>query len=100
MVTLMAAKWVGDFFNKGIYDTHITVRKIPYLGWDSPLWMRKFKASDIMSTPVRCFKPVARVKKVIQVLKETTHNGFPIRDKQGHYTGLILRSQLVVMLEK
>ena len=32
MVTLMVAKWVGDFFNKGIYDTHMTFRKIPYLG--------------------------------------------------------------------
>ena len=32
MITLMIAKWTGDYFNEGIYDIHILLKKIPLLG--------------------------------------------------------------------
>jgi H+/Cl- antiporter ClcA len=28
IVTLIIAKWVGDYFNHGIYDTHIFLKKV------------------------------------------------------------------------
>jgi len=36
MITLMVAKWTGDLFNKGLYDIHIELRKIPLLEWEWP----------------------------------------------------------------
>lgn len=36
MVVLMIAKWVGDFFNQGIYDVQIQLAEVPVLAWDPP----------------------------------------------------------------
>ena len=36
MVVLLVAKWVGDFFNEGLYDIHIQLSGVPLLGWDPP----------------------------------------------------------------
>ena len=32
MVVLLVAKWVGDFFNEGLYDIHIQLAGVPLLG--------------------------------------------------------------------
>ncbi|KAL9957079.1 hypothetical protein ACROYT_G038670 [Oculina patagonica] len=37
MIVLMIAKWVGDFFNEGLYDIHIKLQGVPLLGWDAPV---------------------------------------------------------------
>lgn len=42
LVTLMVAKWVGDLFNEGLYDIHIELKEVPFLGWDSPESMDRF----------------------------------------------------------
>ena len=62
-----------------------------------------------MSTPVTTFRTVERVGKVIDVLKAEPFNGFPIIDEHipstesgdsfGVLRGLILRSQLIVLLQ-
>ncbi|XP_010772365.1 chloride transport protein 6, partial [Notothenia coriiceps] len=41
MITLMVAKWTGDFFNKGIYDIHIQLRGVPLLEWETEVEMDK-----------------------------------------------------------
>lgn len=120
MIVLMIAKWVGDFFNEGLYDIHIKLQGVPLLGWEAPSMAVGLNVSDIMSQKVVCFKSVEKVGRIVDVLKDTSshHNGFPVVDflelregeessnadrdtaPFGTFRGLILRSQLIILLKQ
>lgn len=110
MLVIMVAKWVGDLFNEGLYDIHIRLARVPILGWDPPQMAVDLNARYIMNKPVVCMNLVENVGRVIDILKSTTHNGFPIveclpQDEEsnngifGAFRGVILRSQLIVLLK-
>jgi len=112
MVVLMVAKWVGDYFNEGIYDIHIQLAGVPLLSWDPPPLSATTYASEVMSHPVITFSTQEKVGRILDVLKSTSHNGFPVVDgtpieldqnlyrrEFGKARGLILRSELIVMLQ-
>ncbi|XP_053987126.1 H(+)/Cl(-) exchange transporter 7 [Hylaeus anthracinus] len=109
IIVLIMAKWVGDFFNEGIYDIHIQMAGIPILPWEAPPLSNNIYASEIMSHPVVTLKTVENVGHIVELLKCVTFNGFPIVDppssdqteihSYGRFRGLILRSQLIVLLQ-
>jgi hypothetical protein len=117
MITLMVAKWTGDWFNEGLYDIAIegkcraivlflavrahfsvSVKQIPLLHWEPPHFMRKFRASDVMARDAVQFSRVEQVEHIHHVLHHTTHNGFPVVHDDGTFAGVILRSQLITLL--
>ncbi|XP_070580621.1 H(+)/Cl(-) exchange transporter 7-like [Ptychodera flava] len=109
MLVLMLAKWVGDYFNMGLYDIHIHLQSVPLLGWDPPSMGHGISAHDVMSSPVVTLNTIENVGKIVDVLSrpESNHNGFPVVDPNettdrsyGTYRGLILRSQLIVLLKR
>ena len=127
MITLIMAKWVGDLFNEGIYDIHIQLSSIPFLNWEPIVQSTHIYASEVMSTPVTTFRTTEKVRDIIQVLENESHNGFPVVDMDiapdspfgdlndmsgsfnmdyghratfGRFRGLILRWQLIVMLKE
>lgn len=105
IITLISAKFCGDLFNEGIYDTQIAVSKVPMLGWRVKRPYRCLKALQIMSHPPVCIRLRESVSRIIEVLKTCPHNGFPVVDRigedglPGHFCGLILRSQLVIIVK-
>ncbi|XP_039293986.1 H(+)/Cl(-) exchange transporter 7 [Nilaparvata lugens] len=115
MVTLITAKWVGDFFNEGLYDIHIQLSGVPLLAWEPPPLSSNVRAHAFMSYPVYTLKPIETVGHIVDLLKNTTFNGFPVTDTEhkiepkngnavrgqsfGRLRGLILRSQLIVLLQ-
>lgn len=105
IVTLIAAKWTGDYFNEGIYDTHIRLAGVPLLSWEPPPLAHNIYASEVMSHPVICVQAIEKVSHIVHLLRTTTHNGFPVVDltddlnSNGRIRGLILRSQLIVLLQ-
>lgn len=127
MITLMVAKWIGDLFNEGIYDIHIQLSSVPFLNWEPPVLTSTVYASEIMSTPVTTLKITENVGRIIDILVSQTHNGFPVVDHDsmtdtrfssdltdsgtyvnpiskartfGRFRGLILRWQLIVILQE
>lgn len=80
IVTLIAAKWTGDFFNEGIYDTLIQLSGVPLLLWEPPPLVHNIYASEVMSHPVVTLKSVENVGHIVELLKLTTYNGFPVVD--------------------
>ncbi|KAH0947333.1 hypothetical protein HN011_003798 [Eciton burchellii] len=109
IIVLIMAKWVGDFFNEGIYEIHTQMAGIPLLPWESPPLSNNIYASEIMCHPVVALKTVDNVGHIIELLKCVSFNGFPVVDppssdqseirSYGRFRGLILRSQLIVLLK-
>lgn len=107
ILTLTAAKWMGDYFNDGIYDEGIKSNRIPMLQWHTPIKKVNMKAKKIMSEEVICVRMRESVDYIVKILRTTTHNGFPVVDQvdqqnrnHGRLRGIILRSQLIVILKR
>ncbi|XP_073689288.1 H(+)/Cl(-) exchange transporter 7 isoform X1 [Garra rufa] len=108
MLVLMTAKIVGDYFIEGLYDIHIKLQSVPFLHWEAPPTSHWLTAREVMSSPVTCFNRVEKVGRIVDILSNTStnHNGFPVvldtadnDDEPGKICGLILRSQLIVLLK-
>ncbi|XP_045075915.1 H(+)/Cl(-) exchange transporter 7-like isoform X2 [Coregonus clupeaformis] len=107
MLVLMTAKIVGDYFVEGLYDIHIKLQSVPFLHWEAPATSHWLTAREVMSAPVTCFKRIEKVGTIVDVLSNTStnHNGFPVvvpvaaSDDPGKICGLILRSQIIVLLK-
>uniref|UniRef100_A0AAY5KF55 Chloride channel protein n=1 Tax=Esox lucius TaxID=8010 RepID=A0AAY5KF55_ESOLU len=78
MITLMVAKWIGDFFNKGIYDIHIHLRGVPMLEWETEVEMDKLTASDIMEPNLTYVYPHTRIQSLVSILRTTIYHAFPV----------------------
>ncbi|KAM7405444.1 hypothetical protein PAMP_012706 [Pampus punctatissimus] len=78
MITLMVAKWTGDFFNKGIYDIHVQLRGVPLLEWETEVEMDKLTASDIMEPNLTYVYPHTRVQSLVSILRTTVYHAFPV----------------------
>ena len=117
MLTLMVAKWVGDYFSEGLYDIHINLNSVPILPWEPLSYPRNIYASEVMSAPVTTFRTNENVGYIVDVLKSESHNGFPVVDEMecmgesmfeslssnrcsGRFRGMILRWQLILILQK
>ncbi|XP_076596632.1 H(+)/Cl(-) exchange transporter 6 isoform X1 [Chaetodon auriga] len=97
MITLMVAKWTGDFFNKGIYDIHIQLRGVPLLEWETEIEMDKLTASDIMEPNLTYVYPHTRVQSLVSILRTTVYHAFPVvtenrQNEQDFMKGNILIS--------
>uniref|UniRef100_A0A8C4HAH9 Chloride channel protein n=1 Tax=Dicentrarchus labrax TaxID=13489 RepID=A0A8C4HAH9_DICLA len=100
MITLMVAKWTGDFFNKGIYDIHIQLRGVPLLEWETEVEMDKLTASDIMEPNLTYVYPHTRVQSLVSILRTTVYHAFPVvtenrQNEQDFMKGNILVSNNV-----
>ncbi|XP_020502609.1 H(+)/Cl(-) exchange transporter 7 isoform X1 [Labrus bergylta] len=107
MLVLMTAKIVGDYFVEGLYDIHIKLQSVPFLHWDAPATSHWLTAREVMSSPVTCLNRLEKVGTIVDILSNTStnHNGFPVvvevtaGDEPPKLCGLILRSQLIVLLK-
>lgn len=82
------------------------------LGWDPPKLSRNILAKNIMRKDVVALELIENVGRIKEILRSTKHHGFPIVDRinialtnasypeYGRLKGLILRSQLIILLKK
>jgi hypothetical protein len=120
MLAVMSAKWVGDAISKSIYEELIgesaivitvhaniitELKSIPFLEHHPPLSTYELTVTDVMKKPVVCINQVESLRKIVEILETTKHNGFPVVSYEGPlrpktYRGLITRTQLLVLLER
>ncbi|XP_054435712.1 H(+)/Cl(-) exchange transporter 6 [Pteronotus mesoamericanus] len=96
MITLMVAKWTGDFFNKGIYDVHVGLRGVPLLEWETEAEMDKLRASDIMEPNLTYVYPHTRIQSLVSILRTTVHHAFPVvTENRGNEKEFMKGNQLI-----
>eukprot|EP00599_Poterioochromonas_sp_BG-1_P012444 CAMPEP_0173159256 /NCGR_PEP_ID=MMETSP1105-20130129/16980_1 /TAXON_ID=2985 /ORGANISM="Ochromonas sp., Strain BG-1" /LENGTH=866 /DNA_ID=CAMNT_0014077613 /DNA_START=186 /DNA_END=2786 /DNA_ORIENTATION=- len=101
MVTFAAARYSGNAINEPMYDMQIHLKSMPFLeGSLHSLGMLNYHPiSQIMAQPVVTLNEVEKVRRVMEVLNTTSHNGFPVVSKDGRLRGLILRKTLCTLLK-
>ena len=107
MITIMVAKWTGDFLSHPLYHALLEFKCIPFLGHEpmliksdgSVLNLDLFTAQDSMTKPVRTVNMFASVHSICKVLLGCTHCGFPVVKSLGEklentFCGEITRLEL------
>lgn len=99
MLVLLIAKGVGDASGiKAIYDLHVGLKGIPFLEPHPEAFMQNIKANELSVRPVIQFRKLEKINTLIQVLQTTTHNAFPVVDRnstgENVILGMLLRSSL------
>lgn len=104
MLTLMAARFTGNVFNEGLYDIHIKLKNIPFMEPDVPpiAERNEIVAGQVMSTEVKCLRPVERAGVVHDLLRACSHGTFPIVDtvSGGTLYGTASRYMLCTLLQR
>eukprot|EP00882_Tetradesmus_deserticola_P024450 GHRQ01026720.1.p2 GENE.GHRQ01026720.1~~GHRQ01026720.1.p2 ORF type:complete len:320 (+),score=157.20 GHRQ01026720.1:381-1340(+) len=103
MLVTLVAKAVGDGTGvKPVYESLIELKQLPYLEPHPHSLMRHITAVEAAGQPAVTFARVERVGRILEVLRATLHNGFAVTgaagDGEQHIMGIVLRSQLVVLL--
>lgn len=113
MFVLLIAKTVGDCFNPSIYEIILHLKGLPFLESHPEPWMRNITVGELadVKPPVVSLCGVEKVGRIVDVLRNTTHNGFPVVDEgvvpplglpigAMELHGLVLRAHLLQVLKK
>lgn len=103
ILTSFFARWVGNYFNEGIYDIHIHLRHAPFLDWNPSLRGSFLRVKHIMTPNPKTLRTVERAGVIFDLLVSTKHNAFPVIVEDPtfgsrFFAGVILRKQLNVLL--
>lgn len=104
MLVLLISKTIGDLFNLSVYDQIIHIKGLPFLEEKPQPYMKHLTVLEVCSCPPVTLSVVERVGNIMEALRMTDHNGFPVLEttsssKYPTLYGLILRSHLLVLLQ-
>lgn len=113
MLVLLISKSVGDCFNLSIYEIILELKGLPFLDANPEPWMRNITVGELadVKPPVVTLRGIEKVGRIVEVLKNTTHNGFPVVDEgvvppvglpvgATELHGIVLRTHLLLVLKK
>ncbi|XP_068654252.1 chloride channel protein CLC-b [Aristolochia californica] len=113
MIVLLISKTVGDIFNPSIYEIILHLKGLPFLEAHAEPWMRNLSVGELAAAKpsVVTLHGVEKVAHLVEVLRNTTHNGFPVVDEgvvlpaglpmgATELHGLVLRSHIIAVLRK
>ncbi|KAL3908888.1 MAG: hypothetical protein SGILL_008311 [Bacillariaceae sp.] len=101
MIVVVVANYFAYLIHEdGVYDVLIKIKGYPYLGpSETKESLDIFQVSEIMNAPVITVREKERAIKLVRLLQDYRHNGFPVVDRQGRYKGLVRRKQIVALIE-
>jgi len=115
--TFLGANFVSRMFSiEGIYDIGLRTKLLRYLPHSADWLMDLCTVNEVMSRPVHTMRCIETIGNIVDTLRATSHNGFPVvslgvaqapshEDVQpretftgGRFEGVILRSHLRQLL--
>ena len=101
IVTVIVSRFVANWVHQdGIYETGMRLKGYPYLVHEEKKKWDMFEVRSIMSAPVATVYSREKTSRLVRLLRESSHNGFPVVDKKtGNFLGLVRRKQIVALLE-
>ncbi|CAK9865491.1 unnamed protein product [Sphagnum jensenii] len=111
IVAIVLSNWAAyHIHSAGAYESDLEhLGGVCFLQSEAPHKLISVTAADIMAHNVICFNEIVSVREVVKVLRETSHNGFPVlrftsseltSHPDGQLVGLILRHQIMLLLEE
>ncbi|KAK7492242.1 hypothetical protein BaRGS_00016539 [Batillaria attramentaria] len=111
MVSVMVAKWIGDFFTHPIFHAVLEMKCIPFLESDprvtimgKSIKLELYTVKNVMTSPVVTVCERASVQELAAIMLNTCHGGFPVlhikANGKGRFIGIITRLELMVLLSK
>jgi len=108
ILAVVMSNWVAHYIHsEGVYESDLERNgTVSFLRSEPPKMLQAMLASHIMSQNVVGVYEVETVERVLHILKYTRHNGFPVFSREGQkdgskkLEGLILRSQIIVLLHR
>ncbi|ORC90562.1 chloride channel protein [Trypanosoma theileri] len=100
MMGITIAKKTAELFTHNINDILLEARCIPMLNFENQIHKYPmFDARHVMIRNVVILETVCTIERVLDVLRSSHHNGFPIESVRDRtYKGIILRKQLEILL--
>merc|ERR1712188_79145 len=103
ILAVVMSNWVAhNIHSEGVYESDLEKNgSVSFLRSEPSKVLHVMTAEQIMSQTVATVHEVESVDRLLHLLKYTRHNGFPVISKDTErLEGLILRSQIIVMLHR
>jgi len=100
MFVVVIANYVAHLiYEDGVYDVLVKLKGYPYLDHSKDGCYDVFLVRDIMSKPLVTVREKETAIRLVEILRNTSHNGFPVVDEHGRLKGLVRRKQIVALME-
>ena len=100
MIVVVIANYVAQLiYEDGIYEVLMKLKGYPYIDHSKDDCYDVYLVRDIMSTPVVTVREKERAHHLVDLLRKTSHNGFPVVDEHGRFKGLVRRKQIIALME-
>jgi len=103
ILAVVMSNWVAhNIHSEGVYESDLEKNgTVSFLRSEPSKQLQVMSAEQIMSQTVASVNEIESVDRLLHLLKYTRHNGFPVISKDTQrLEGLILRSQIIVMLHR
>lgn len=103
ILAVVMSNWVAhNIHSEGVYETDLEKNgTVSFLRSEPSKVLHVMTAEQIMSQTIAGVQEIESVDRLLHLLKYTRHNGFPVFSKGSRrLEGLILRSQIIVMLHR
>ena len=100
IITVVTARYSAELVNKkGIFEIVMGWNQFPYLSLEEKPRYDAFKVKEIVQKPVTTLNTTEKAYRLVTLLRESTHNGFPVVNDSGKLLGLVRRDQIVALIE-